>query len=51
MGEIKGRGTMSIELFFQMRKMNKKIDEQNELIRQQIYLLKELKDSIKTANR
>jgi len=42
---------MSLEIFLQMRKMNKKIEEQNELIRQQIYLLKELKDSIKTANR
>jgi len=42
---------MSLEIFLQMRKMNKKIDEQNELIRQQICLLEELKDSIKTANR
>jgi len=37
---------MSLEIFLQMRKMNKKIEEQNELIKQQICLLEELKETI-----
>ena len=42
---------MSLEIFLQMRKMNKRIEEQNKILQQQLAILTELKEKINQANK